>query len=125
MGAAASVVMAAAFAGSALFGLAKSGFEEPMTTHADHYNSNYSYSTAAYSKGEVFMEQLGYIIGAAVRDKMLLEYYKQWRFKHPNSNDLLQVAEKISNIKLDWYKEYFCNTTKTINYSIGGEFTNY
>ena len=100
------------------FMLAKSGYEEPMTTHSDHYNTNYGYSTAAYSKGEVFMEQLGYIIGADARDKMLLEYYKQWRFKHPNSNDLIMVAEKMSGIKLDWYKEYFCNTTKTINYSI-------
>jgi hypothetical protein len=100
------------------FALIKSGFEEPLTTHADHFNSNYGYSVAAYSKGEVFMEQLGYIIGADTRDKMLLEYYKQWRFKHPNSNDLIQVAEKISGIKLDWYKEYYCNTTKTVNYSI-------
>jgi aminopeptidase N len=100
------------------FLLNKSGLEEPLTTHADHFNSNYAYSAAAYAKGEVFMEQLGYIIGASVRDKMLLEYYKQWRFKHPNSNDLIQVAEKISSIKLDWYKEYFCNTTKTIDYAI-------
>jgi hypothetical protein len=98
--------------------LAKSGFEEPLTTHSDHYNTNYGYATAAYAKGEVFMEQLGYIIGASNRDKMLLEYYKQWRFKHPNSNDLMQVTEKLSGVKLDWYKEYFCNTTKTINYSI-------
>jgi Peptidase family M1 domain len=100
------------------FALIKSGFEEPLTTHADHFNTNYGYSTAAYAKGEVFMEQLGYIIGADTRDKMLLEYYKQWRFKHPNSNDLVQVAEKMSGIKLDWYKEYFCNTTKTVNYAI-------
>jgi Peptidase family M1 domain len=98
--------------------LAKSGFEEPLTTHSDHYNTNYGYATGAYAKGEVFMEQLGYIIGAGTRDKMLLEYYKQWRFKHPNSNDLMQVAEKMSGIKLDWYKEYFCNTTKTIDYAI-------
>jgi Peptidase family M1 domain len=98
--------------------LVKSGMEEPLTTHSDHFNTNYAYSTAAYAKGEVFMEQLGYIIGAGTRDKMLLEYYKQWRFKHPNSNDLIQVAEKISGVKLDWYKEYFCNTTKTIDYAI-------
>lgn len=98
--------------------LVKSGLEEPLTTHADHFNSNSAYSIAAYAKGEVFMEQLGYIIGADARDKMLLEYYKQWRFKHPNSNDLIQIAEKVSGIKLDWYKEYFCNTTKTINYAI-------
>jgi hypothetical protein len=98
--------------------LVKSGFEEPLTTHSDHFNTNYGYATAAYAKGEVFMEQLGYIIGAGTRDKMLLEYYKQWRFKHPNSNDLMQVAEKMSGIKLDWYKEYFCNTIKTIDYAI-------
>ncbi|GAB2835077.1 M1 family metallopeptidase [Ferruginibacter profundus] len=100
------------------YALVKSGYEEPLTTHADHFNTNFAYSAAAYSKGEVFMEQLGYIIGAATRDKVLLEYYNQWRFKHPNSNDFVQVAEKVSGIKLDWYKEYFCSTTKTINYAI-------
>lgn len=98
--------------------LAKSGYEEPLTTHADHFNTNYAYSTASYAKGEVFLEQLGYIIGADVRDKVLLEYYNQWRFKHPNSTDFIVVAEKVSGIKLDWYNEYFCNTTKTINYAM-------
>ncbi len=98
--------------------LARSGKEEPMTTHADHYNTNYAYSNAAYSKGAVFVEQLGYIVGAQNRDKILLEYYRQWRFKHPNANDFIRVAEKESGIQLDWYKEYWVNTTKTIDYSI-------
>jgi hypothetical protein len=100
------------------FSLAKSPYEEPMTTHADHYNTNYAYSNAAYSKGGVFMEQLGYIVGADVRDAILLEYYRQWRFKHPNVNDFIRVAEKVSGMKLDWYREYWVNTTKTIDYSI-------
>lgn len=100
------------------FALARSGREEPMTTHADHYNTNYAYSQAAYSKGGVFMEQLGYIIGADVRDRVLHEYYRQWRFRHPNVNDFIRVAEKVSGIKLDWYREYWVNTTKTIDYGI-------
>lgn len=103
---------------NAYYALVKSKLEEPLTTHADHFNTNFAYSLAAYSKGAVFMEQLGYIIGAENRDKMLLEYYKQWRFKHPNSNDLVRVAENVSGIQLDWYREYWCNTTKTINYAI-------
>jgi hypothetical protein len=98
--------------------IAKSPWEEPLTTHADHFNTNVGYSIAAYSKGCVFMSQLGYIIGAQNRDKLLLEYYKQWAFKHPNAADLVKLAENISNIKLDWYKEYWCNTTKTIDYAI-------
>lgn len=98
--------------------IAKSDYEEPLTTHADHFNTNVGYSVAAYSKGCVFMEQLGYIVGAAVRDKILLEYYKQWRFKHPNASDLVKLSEDVSGIKLDWYKEYWCSTTKKIDYSI-------
>lgn len=100
------------------YSLVRSGLEEPMSTHADHFNTNYAYSLAAYSKGAVFMEQLGYIVGAETRDRILLEYYKQWRFKHPNLNDFLKIAEKASQMKLDWYKEYWVYTTKTIDYAI-------
>lgn len=101
------------------FNLVKSGLEEPATTHADHYNTNYAYGNAAYSKGAVFMAQLGYIVGDSIRDKILLEYYRQWRFRHPNPNDFIRVAEKVSGMELDWYKEYWINTTKTIDYAIG------
>ena len=100
------------------FFLARSGKQEPMTTHADHYNTNFAYGLESYSMGCMFLEQLGYIVGAEVRDKVLLRYYWDWRFKHPNANDFVQVAEKVSGMKLDWYKEYWINTTKTIDYSI-------
>lgn len=106
------------------FALVKSGFEEPLSTHADHYNSNYGYSQSAYSKGAVFMEQLGYIIGAAARDRGLLRYYWEWRFKHPNVNDLVRVMEKESGLQLDWYKQYFVYTTKHIDYGIDSAFEN-
>ncbi len=99
--------------------LANSGLEEPLSTHADHYNTNYAYSQASYSKGSVFMTQLGYIVGDSVRDRILLEYYNQWRFKHPNANDFIRVAEKVSGLELEWYKEYWVNSTKTIDYAIG------
>ena len=98
--------------------LQKSDFNEPLTTHSDQYNSNFAYSINAYSKGHVFMEQLGYIIGADVRDQVLLEYYKRWRFKHPNPTDFIRVAEDVSGLQLDWYRTFFVNTSKTIEYAI-------
>ncbi len=101
------------------FNLAKSGLEEPASTHSDHYNTNYAYSSAAYGKGAVFMAQLGYIVSDSMLNKILMEYYNTWRFKHPNPNDFIRVAEKVSGMELDWYKEYFINSTKTIDYSVG------
>jgi hypothetical protein len=98
--------------------LAKSEFNEPLTTHSDQYNTNTAYSINAYSKGEVFLEQLGYVIGAEARDQALLEYYRRWKYKHPNPADFIRVAEDVSGIQLDWYRTFFVNTDKTIDYGI-------
>ncbi|MFT4095233.1 MAG: M1 family metallopeptidase [Niabella sp.] len=98
--------------------IVQSGLEEPLITHADHFNTNIAYSIASYSKGAVFLEQLGYIIGAGVRDQVLLDYYKNWRFKHPDVNDFIQVAQLRSGIQLDWYRQEWINTTHTIDYGI-------
>ncbi|HEY5405548.1 MAG TPA: M1 family metallopeptidase [Ginsengibacter sp.] len=98
--------------------LMKQKLEEPLTTHSDHYNTNFAYEINAYYKGEIFLEQLGYIVSDSVRDKILLEYYKLWRFKHPNASDFMKVAQDVSGIQLDWYKEYWIYTTKSIDYSI-------
>ncbi|MCE2656141.1 MAG: M1 family metallopeptidase [Sediminibacterium sp.] len=98
--------------------LAKSGLEEPASTHADHFNTNYAYSNAAYSKGATLLGLLGYVIGDSVRDAVLLNYYNTWKFKHPNANDFFRIAEKTSGIQLQWLKEYWVNSTKTIDYGL-------
>jgi hypothetical protein len=64
------------------------------------------------------MEQLGYIVGAPARDSILLKYFNTWKFKHPQLNDLIRIAEKVSGIQLDWYKDFFVHTSKTIDYGI-------
>ncbi|HOZ84930.1 MAG TPA: M1 family metallopeptidase [Niabella sp.] len=100
------------------FDLVKSGLEEPLTTHADHYNTNFAYSIASYSKGAIFLHQLGYIVGDAVRNQILLDYYKKWKFKHPDANDFIRVAEERSGLQLGWYRQEWVNTTHTINYAL-------
>ena len=101
------------------YALQKSPYEEPMSTHADHFNTNFGYSEASYFKGAVFLEQLGYIVGAKVRDSILSAYYRIWKFKHPTADDFIRLAEKVSGIELDWYKEYWINSVKSIDYNIG------
>jgi len=98
--------------------LATSGQEEPLTTHADHFNTNFAYSMAAYVKGAVFLHQMEYIIGKPAFDKGLLRYFDTWKFKHPNANDVTRVFEKQSGLELDWYKEDWVNTINTIDYAV-------
>src|SRR5690606_4584521 len=98
--------------------LATSGLEEPLATPADHFHTNTAYGAASYSKGAVFLAQLGYLIGEKNRDKGMLRYWNTWQFKHPNPNDFIRVMEKQSELELDWYKEYWVYSTKNIDYGI-------
>ncbi len=100
------------------YSLVKSGLSEPMTTYADHYETNYAYGVNAYNKGAIYIEQLAYLVGDSVRNKIMMEYYNRWKFKHPTPNDFIRVAEEVSGMQLNWYNEYWLNTTKTIDYKI-------
>jgi len=103
---------------SSYFNMVKSEKEEALSTHSDHYLTNLAYYGAVYSKGAILIEQLGYIIGQQALDRVFLDYYNKWKFKHPNPNDFFQIVEKQSNMKLDWYREYWINSTRTIDYAI-------
>lgn len=98
--------------------LVKSGKEQPQTTHSDRYAENMPYSIAAYSKGEVFLSQLGYIIGQDKLMETIKKYYDDFKFKHPTPNDIKRTAEKVTGIELDWYLTDWTQTTNTIDYGI-------
>ncbi len=98
--------------------LVKRGLEEPLSTHADHFNTNYAYGVGSYNKGCVYLSQLGYVIGQENLSQGLKKYYNAWKFKHPNPNDFIRVMEKQSGLELDWYNEYFINSTRFIDYGI-------
>lgn len=98
--------------------LATSGKEQPQTTHADRYTYNRSFSISSYSKGAVFLSQLGYIIGESNLNKTLKRYYTEWAFKHPKPMDFIRIAEKVSGMELDWYLTEWTQTTNTIDYGI-------
>ena len=100
--------------------LANSGFEQPQTTHADRYEYNRAYGVTAYSKGAVFLAQLGYLIGQENLDNTLNRYFDEWKFKHPTPNDFIRIAEKVSGAELSWYLNDWTRTTNTIDYAIKG-----
>jgi hypothetical protein len=98
--------------------LANSGVEQPLTTHADRYSINQAYGISAYSKGAVFISQLGYIIGNDNLKATIKKYYDDFAFKHPKPMDIVRTAERVSGLELDWYLIDFAQTTNTIDYAV-------
>jgi len=98
--------------------LVNSGKEQPQATHADRYDANTPYGISAYSKGAIFLSQLGYVIGQDKLMETIQKYYEDFKFKHPVPNDIKRSAEKVSGMELDWYLTDWTQTTNTIDYGI-------
>lgn len=99
--------------------LVESEWVEPMSTHSDHYTRNRVYSTSAYSRGAIALNQLSYVMGEEAFYPAMLRYYNTWKFKHPNMTDFKRVMEKQSGLELDWFFEYWINSIHTIDYEVG------
>ena len=98
--------------------LVNSGVEQAQTVHSDRYDYNFAYGASSYSKGSVFLSQLGYIIGKDNLNKTLKRYYEEFKFKHPTPNDFKRVAEKVSDMELEWYLNDWTRTDHKIDYGL-------
>jgi len=98
--------------------LVNSGVEQAQTVHSDRYDYNFAYGASSYSKGSVFLSQLGYVIGKDNLDKTLKRYYEEFKFKHPTPNDFKRVAEKVSDMELEWYLNDWTRTDHKIDYGL-------
>lgn len=96
----------------------KSGKEEPAVWLADHHDNGTAYTYASYIKGEMFLVQLGYIVGEENLNRIMLKYYDEWAMKHPTERDFIHIAQQITGMDLKWFQHYWINTTKTIDYGI-------
>ena len=100
------------------YSMVSSGKELPQATHADRFDENRVYSITSYSKGEIFLAQLIYLIGKDNLMQTLKKYYSDFKFKHPTPNDIKRSAERVSGANLDWYLTDWTKTTNTIDYGI-------
>lgn len=96
----------------------KRGIEEPAVWLGDHHHNGTAYSYASYVKGELFLVQLGYIMGEQKLASVMKEFYNKWKLKHPSDRDFMHIAQKNSGMDLKWFQHYWINTTKTIDYAI-------
>lgn len=98
--------------------LVKSGRHEPPSIHADHFLTNKAYGATAYSFGELFVHQLGAVVGEKELKEGLHRYYDVCAFTHPEPIDFERVLEKATGLELDWYFDEWINTTRTLDLGI-------
>ena len=77
-----------------------------------------NYGAMVYCKTGIGFHYLKAYLGEELFDNCMNEYFNQWKFKHPNPNDIKIVFETVSKENLDWFFEDYIKTTKKTDYSL-------
>lgn len=102
---------------NSLYNYYYSGFEKPMSYPCYRLNNLYLYTFHVYTKPTKFFELLEYTVGRETFDRMIQEYYREWKFKHVNAQRLQSVCERVSGMDLDWLFHQWLHTTNHVDYA--------
>jgi len=93
-------------------------WSQPVSMISERYRDFFTYNTMIYDKGQLFYEQLRYIVGDAVMRQILRTYYARWRLKHVDEDAFRRVAEEVSHRDLKWLFGQWLHGTPLIDYRL-------
>jgi hypothetical protein len=93
-------------------------WSEPVSMVSENYRDFVTYNTMIYEKGQLFYEQLRYIVGDDVMRKILRTYYARWRLKHVDEAAFRSVAEEVSHQDLQWFFAQWLHGTPLVDYRL-------
>ena len=94
------------------------GWSEPVSTVSEHFRDFGTYGTMIYSKGQLFFEQLRYVVGDDAMRRILRTFYERWKLKHVDEHAFRQVAEEESKQDLGWLFAQWLHDTPLIDYAL-------
>lgn len=89
--------------------------ELPILTPAHQFKDNY---VLVYAKASWMMDMLKYMLGDDKFDEVMQTYFARYQYKHPKTDDFIQVAEEVSGRELDWFFDQWLNTTYKSDFAI-------
>ncbi|MBD00343.1 MAG: hypothetical protein CL841_03170 [Crocinitomicaceae bacterium] len=95
---------------------ASRNYDQPLKMGSKDF-TQMNYGAMVYCKTGIGFHYLKAYLGEELFDNCMNEYFKQWKFKHPNPDNIKAVFETVSNENLDWFFEDYIKTTKKTDYS--------
>ncbi len=96
---------------------ASNGLDQPICTHSADFTQT-NYGIVMYQKTGLVFTMLKSYLGDKLFDSIFHTYFDQWKFKHPQPEDLRDVSQKISETDLGWLFDDLIQTTKFIDYKV-------
>lgn len=96
---------------------ARENLEQPINLVSEDYTT-LNYSLIIYNKAGAGFKYLRSYLGDSIYDSAMQDYYRNWKFKHPQPDDLRNSFESSTGKNLTWFFSDFIGTTKRLDYKI-------
>jgi hypothetical protein len=91
---------------------------DPIVRPSWEFASPGSYGVNVYYKTSLVLELLENLVGKEKMDSFLKEYYNQYQFKHPKTEDFKKLAEEVLAQDLDGFFNDWFYGTKTCDFEV-------
>jgi hypothetical protein len=82
------------------------------------YQSGYSFYS--YTKPELMLRTLENHLGKQIMARIMRTFHERWRFRHPGSQDFIDVANEVSGRDLNWFFDQFLKGNEPLDYQVAG-----
>ncbi|MFN8154300.1 MAG: M1 family metallopeptidase [Bacteroidia bacterium] len=100
-------------------------YQLPASIHIDQpiemRSSEYlplNYGAVVYKKTALAFDYLRAYLGESLYDQCMHAYFEEWKFKHPQPQDVKAVFEKVSGKNLSWFFDDLFNTTNQQDFAL-------
>ncbi len=96
-----------------------SGRMDPIVRKSWGFYSGGSYGLNVYQKAAVTLLTLENYLGSDVMGDVMKAFFDRWKFRHPKTDDFIDVAEEVSGQDLGWFFDQFLRSPDKLDYAIG------
>lgn len=91
--------------------------DQPIAQKAEKYIP-LNYGAVVYKKTALAFDYLRAYLGETLYDQCMHAYFDEWKFKHPQPEDVKAVFEKVSGKNLSWFFNDLFNTTAQQDFAL-------
>ncbi len=93
-------------------------FNDPILTSTWKFYDTFSYGMNSYSRPALTLHTLERYLGEDVMARVMREYHRKWRYRHPASQDFFDTVNQVSGQDMNWFFDQFVRGVGALDYEV-------